>query len=179
MSEIEFVPPILTITDEDALRGLRHAVSVKGPDHVYTPPVAGHTACVYVWELDGQLSPQCIVGFALHHLGVPLELMHATGCNDINIGGLAGRLLKHGYVFQESSIDILRAAQVVQDWAMRVLDFCTCDVCRQQDATWGAALAAAEELAAARANERAAQRAAGAQPTQPPAEEPPTESAGS
>lgn len=143
--------PVLTITDSDALKALRHVVAEKGPDHIYRPPVKGQTSCVYVWEVDGELKPQCIVGCALHYLGVPLEVMAQAGCNEINAWALASKIAPQ-YAIEPRAVDILRAAQLVQDSALKT--GCTCSICTDaanasdDNATWGVALLAAEKWAA-------------------------------
>jgi hypothetical protein len=148
----EVMTPVLTITDSDALKALRHVVAEKGPDHVYRAPVKGQTSCVYVWEVDGELKPQCIVGCALHYLGVPLEVMAQEGCNEINAWALASKISPQ-YVIENRAVDIFRAAQLVQDSALKT--GCTCSLCTEaakaandDKATWGVALLAAEKWAA-------------------------------
>jgi len=135
---------VLTITVDDALRALRAVVAEKGPDYVYKPPAGGPTGtCVYAWRVDGQLQPQCIVGYALHHLGVPLPLIAGAGCDAIKVVALAGRLAQVGYIITTDAAFVLRSAQIVQDQVLRF------DAPPPNcDATWGAALRAAEKAAA-------------------------------
>lgn len=142
----------MTITPDDALRALRAVVAEKGADYVYKSPAEGPTGtCVYVWDVAGQLQPQCIVGCALHHLGVPLELMAQGETNSINVHALAANLAQKGYVIEPDAQLIFRSAQIVQDSALlrKSAEFCGCESCQEKgDATWGAALARAEEWAA-------------------------------
>lgn len=144
----------VTFDETDALCGLRAAVAEKGADYKYEPPAGGpQYACVYVWETDGTLAPRCIVGYALHHMGVPLELLRTPMSNgtaecgsdgpDEDVRYLAQRLQPHGYVLTEGAVRVLQAAQNVQD---EVFTFLVYDNTR--DVTWGAALKAAEEAAA-------------------------------
>jgi hypothetical protein len=149
---------ILEITGADALKALRHVVAEKGPDHYYTPPVEGHSSCVYVWpnSKTDELEPHCIVGYALHHLNVPLELIATSGFNMVNIQGLAANLRHEGYVILGDAIVIFRAAQSIQDAAMRdpAMTGCGCDSCKEYtnrpaatEANWGKALEMAERTA--------------------------------
>jgi hypothetical protein len=158
----------MTITVEDALRALRHVVAEKGPDHVYKPPADDHTSCVYAWTINGELCPVCIVGCALHYLGVPLGLMYDP-CNNVAIAALAHKLTTDGYSFDQDAVEVLRAAQMVQDSAMRGPSYCDCEVCTEAeskvDPSWGAALAAAEARAVTtRAAQAQSQSAASEQP---------------
>lgn len=141
---------LLTVTGDDAINALRHVVAEKGPAHVYTPPVPKQTSCVYVWEIDGELKPQCIVGCALHYLGVPLEAMSGDVLNYTSACGLARKLRYDGrYVIHQRAVEIFRAAQIVQDAALPLVNECECDMCTAAprppvDVTWGKALADAE-----------------------------------
>lgn len=65
------------ITAEKLIDTLR-AVANEKPDHVYTAPahMDKNDSCYYVHtdpEDNQKLSPGCLVGAALHRLGVPLE----------------------------------------------------------------------------------------------------------
>lgn len=96
----------------DALRALNEAVKTKGYKYVYERAEGG--ACSNV---RGD-SPDCIVGYALVFLGVPVEWFEANNlvcstaadvCEAINHGD-ALRL-----VFQPDAIDLFVNVQVQQD----------------------------------------------------------------
>ena len=62
-----------TITDEDLARAIRE-VAAEDPNYVYQRP--GSRVCLYVhWDANGTLRPGCLIGTALHRLGVPLETL--------------------------------------------------------------------------------------------------------
>lgn len=134
----------IVIDKEDALNGLRAAVATKGADYVYeSPPLNdGLYMCLYVQEIDGELHPRCIIGYALHHLGVPLQVLAAADNNNENVRELAHRLRDHGYQLTDDAIEVLQAAQIEQDSAMGH------NFGSPEKANWGAALAAAEKVAA-------------------------------
>lgn len=119
----------VTIEGADAIRGLRHAVATRGASYVYQAPGPGADVCVYAWPDDtGTIAPSCIVGMALEHLGVPLDLIIAQG-NAETIPGVARGLSLYGYVFSHPAIAVLHVAQLAQD--------------KRRD--WGQALDAAEK----------------------------------
>lgn len=135
----------LEISGQQALDALRHVVNEVGPQHVYQTPAPELGSCVYAWPVNGDLKPQCIIGYALAHLGIPLQLIHDLG-NDMNIHGLAVKLSAHGYRLTPAALTIFRTAQYVQDAILvpgtqeptpEVAERCT----------WGKALAAAERVA--------------------------------
>jgi len=152
----------LVIDEDDALKGLRYAVKTKGPGYLYESPIEDASACVYVAEDgDGALYPACIGGVALYHLGVPLEMMYPDG-NDESIAGLAETLKPRGYVITRGAIAVIRAAQQVQDAALKDdMDEESRARLRARfpDASWGAALRAAHnklmEMRAARVSDPA------------------------
>lgn len=131
----------ITIEGLDALYALRAVVADKGADHVYERAADdGPFTCLYVQETDGELCPQCIVGHALHHLGVPLHLM-AGDVNDENVETLAPHLCLHGYQLTDGATEVLQAAQIVQDSVLGLHRN------SPEMANWGAALKAAEKAA--------------------------------
>lgn len=133
--------PRLVINVDDALRGLREARDEKGADYIYQKPDPSHTTCVYCWEIDGQVQPQCIVGYALAKLGVPPELMYELA-NEVSAYALAEKLRPRGYHITRTAVFVLRAAQCVQDAAVG-----TGERPPDNQINWGAAVAAAESEA--------------------------------
>lgn len=61
----------LVVTQEAAMDALRDAVAEKGAEYVYPENEKIGISCSYVW--DGR--PSCIVGNALHRLGVSLDIL--------------------------------------------------------------------------------------------------------
>lgn len=134
---------MITANASDALRGLRHAVDLKGRDYIYEAPDPDVPTCVYAWRDPDthQLVPSCVVGHALHHLGVPLNLMYECG-NEEQVHSLVDRLLlKLGVeVVTPAALECFREAQRVQDAALDGFDT---EGNRIEDCSWGAALDAA------------------------------------
>lgn len=67
------------ITDDLIIDTIKEVVAEK-PDHVYTTPdhMKDGAACYYAHtdpEAGDVLTPGCVVGAALHRLGVPLETL--------------------------------------------------------------------------------------------------------
>jgi hypothetical protein len=172
---------VLTITCDDALEALRAVVAEKGEDFSYQPPADGPKGtCVYVWKIDDELQPLCIVGCALARLGIPLGLMADAEFNSINVHALAGRLAQHGYIIEEEAQLLFRSAQIVQDAAMigKADADCGCESCQEKrDATWGAALRRAEAWASDNAARKAADATAPAPAAAGPAAAGPTDDA--
>lgn len=128
----------LTIDHAAAIRGLRAAVADKGPGYTY-PYV--HPA--YTISSDGvALQPGCLVGAALHHLGVPLEHMRAINHSDV--ASLAIFLVGCGIQITPLAVRVLTTAQVIQDRVSPIGVFRALSPC-----AWGDALVAAETEAAA------------------------------
>lgn len=96
-----------------ALAALNAVVAEAGADHVYvsTTSVESDAACLNVLEDEnGNLCPGCIVGAALHHLGVPLDEL--AECN----AAAAQHTLCHlGIAADQRTICLLRDAQIEQD----------------------------------------------------------------
>ena len=113
------------ITKEDALRALEEAVAEKGEDYIYqytdSDDWRSYT-CTYVRAGE----PDCMIGNALHRLGVPLDAFapHEEKAFDRIADDVAPGI-------EEEAVRALRAAQSVQD----------------QGRTWGEALRAAREVA--------------------------------
>jgi hypothetical protein len=97
------------ITTADALRALEEAVAEKGEDYAYTgfdeedPRFA---CCLYVY--GGQ--PSCIVGNALHRLGIPLDAFEPyEGKEIIDV------VARVNWPIEVDAVDVLAVAQGEQD----------------------------------------------------------------
>jgi hypothetical protein len=118
------------ITFQDAHRAVKEAVKAKGEDYVYMNPTSAEPdapgPCSYV---HGD-TPGCIVGHALHNLGVSIDLLRAMDCSDEPIIDTAYELelVPAGVTMTEKAIQFFTAAQMHQDMRAR----------------WGEALRAAE-----------------------------------
>lgn len=147
---------MITFTEQDALNGLRQAVSGRGASYVYP-----QGRCIYVTAMNGDLEPSCMVGYALASMGVPLRLIYESFCNTNAFPSLAMYLNhNHGYHFTPGAIKVLNAAQVVQD---KGTSLCWCPTCTAESArgsTWGEALAAAVAVAQRSATETSIDAAA-------------------
>lgn len=130
-----------TIGAGDALEALRAVVTDKGTDYIYRNPPGDPDLkrCVNAWEVDGVLKPLCIVGCALHHLGVPVELLAQRPSFGVYM--LADYLGRHGYTITPGACAVFRAAQAVQD-AVNIPHSP-----HHHDPTWGNALRHAEQEA--------------------------------
>lgn len=112
----------ITISVPQVIRALELAVDKAGKDFVYVKPDENF-GCVYV--LDG--APSCLVGNALHRLGVPIEQLKTH--NTVTANTLMEYLSGEGIIeTSERATEVLRAAQSIQD----------------QGYPWGAALLAAK-----------------------------------
>jgi hypothetical protein len=120
------------VTDEQFIDALK-AVVAENPEHVYTAPEhmmtenTSPSTCFYVHtdpENPDELSPGCVVGAALHRLGVPLE-----------------QIRKREFTNARVALDYLlpRLSGVTKDYAR--------DVQAQQDQkkTWAESLAWADK----------------------------------
>jgi hypothetical protein len=140
---------VITFTEQDALNGLRQAVSGRGASYIYP-----QGRCIYVTAMNGDLEPSCMVGYALGCMGVPLSLIYHSFCNTNAFPSLAIYLSRyHDYHFTPGAIKVLNAAQAVQD---KGTSLCWCPTCTEQAArqnTWGEALAAAVAVAQRSATE--------------------------
>lgn len=67
------------ITDETLIKAIREVASANA-ERVYTKP-DDSVYCLYVHTDAGDLTPGCLIGHALHRLGVPLERMHGVTGN--------------------------------------------------------------------------------------------------
>ena len=68
-----------TVTDEQALEALEKAANDFGHKHIYKTSRARREdspSCVYFDTDDGK--PSCLIGRALHHLGVPDDVHEAA-----------------------------------------------------------------------------------------------------
>lgn len=123
----------LMITPQMALDALRHVVQEKGEDYVDPLSGPGGPGCRYIKPGTQEREPGCIIGCALVHLGVDtgiLAVMDASHDPLITTGG-HGVLLGHGIEMHPHARSMLGRVQAEQD----------------QGATWGRALAEAENLA--------------------------------
>jgi hypothetical protein len=119
---------MIVLDEGDVVSGLRRAVSGKGAPYTYP---SGHV-CVYATKTSDGFDPQCLVGYALATLGVPLRLMFELG-NQANAIFLASALSEHGFDLTPRAVQLLTVAQRIQD----------------KGRSWGAALAAVERYTAA------------------------------
>lgn len=113
---------------------LDQAILERGADYVYVPPGfenrkayegSGFSRCMYVHEdADGEDCPGCIIGYVLHHAGVPLNEL---ACYE---GKGAATLLR------SLRID---ARYIVSDLLVKV------QTRQDKGYTWGDAVAAARE----------------------------------
>ena len=81
---------MITIDSHAAFDAMADVVFDYGPDYVY--PLASQARCVYT--VDGE--PSCLVGHALHRLGVSiadLETMDAAGFGAIMVVDVPGATL--------------------------------------------------------------------------------------
>jgi hypothetical protein len=132
---------VITFTEQDALNGLRQAVSGRGASYIYP-----QGTCVYVTDVNGDLEPSCMVGYALVSMGVPMRLIYESFCNRNSFPSLATFLAhSHGYDFTPGAIKVFTAAQAVQDKGACICECCTCAA--KKRGTWGEALAAAQRYA--------------------------------
>ena len=104
------------ITFDMALEALNAAVDEKGSDYVYK---GGGTFCAY--QEFGE--PSCIVGNALHCLGVPIRtLAEMDQCSFagsvISSRKVLDILEDSGFVLDDDAVMLLTAAQVLQDDAV-------------------------------------------------------------
>lgn len=98
------------ITYEDALRALNEAVKDRGYDYVYPREKRG--ACYNVFE--GK--PDCIVGWVLIHLGVPIEWFEPDTRDNDDVADTCKNLLAQSmFEFTEDAKRLLADAQHDQD----------------------------------------------------------------
>jgi hypothetical protein len=102
------------ITEENMLDTLRGIIEERGENYVYEGSDESDS-CLYVHQVNGDLVPGCLVGTALHRLGVPLQTM--TWHEGASAHGLLRRLTKIGVI--EGGADhiafALNEAQAYQD----------------------------------------------------------------
>lgn len=102
------------ITDEQLIETVK-AVAAEAPFTVYTAPEHMSTtgACFYA-HTDAvnrdELSPGCLIGVALHRLGVPLETLAEH--EDINARIMLGKLYPK---LDNDTVDFANFAQAEQD----------------------------------------------------------------
>lgn len=134
---------IKVVTKADVIREMRLVVEQFGADYLYEAPcrneITGGETCVYATtDADGKVKPSCIVGQVLHRLG-----LDDADLEDLD-GGVWSVLAHleevHDWQFDFAAKEALAAAQTIQDKAVSEPG--------HGDWTWGAALAAAEEITA-------------------------------
>lgn len=98
---------------EEALRGLNEAVKTKGYDYIY--PRRERLYCYNVWQ--GQ--PDCIVGWVMVWLGVPVEWFEEEHRDTDDVGDTCKALHLEGrFEFTEEARDLLGKVQISQDNGM-------------------------------------------------------------
>ncbi|GAA2294375.1 hypothetical protein GCM10010149_47940 [Nonomuraea roseoviolacea subsp. roseoviolacea] len=102
-----------TITDAQLIDAIK-TVAAENPDRVYTSPEHMSTTgtCFYVHrdEATDELSPGCLVGAALHRLGVPLETLQRN--EDTNAFNLLSKLFP---MLTTQTCSFANSAQMDQD----------------------------------------------------------------
>lgn len=101
------------ITFDMALEALNAVVDEKGDDYVYEGGRMSRTYAAYD-------EPSCIVGNALHRLGVPIptlvEMDHCTiGGEAISSRKVLEVLEGSGFILDNDAVMLLATAQVLQD----------------------------------------------------------------
>lgn len=115
---------MIKLTVENVTAALHAAVAEKGEGFVYRRP-EDSDACLYVHRNDGvNLTTGCLVGNALHRLGVPLEALEE--CNIGTACELLDMLIEDGAIehVPHKAAVLLSEAQQEQD----------------RDVPWGAAV---------------------------------------
>lgn len=108
----------IVVTRENAIRAMTEVVKEAGVDHVYKQHIGA--GCSYVYE--GQ--PDCLVGRALHKLGVSIETLEAM---DEDFGAFYSVVSTH----LPEELDITAEAWRVLSLAQE---------CQDRGHTWGVAL---------------------------------------
>lgn len=101
------------ITFDMALEALNAAVDEKGSDYVYE---GGRTSRTYVAYDE----PSCIVGNALHRLGVSISTLTEMDRRTIDGAAISSRkvlevLEGSGFILDNGAVMLLATAQVLQD----------------------------------------------------------------
>lgn len=112
------------INAHDAMDAMFLATEERGKAYVYEPMEPG-LGCRN-WHIDTD-EPGCIVGLAVHRLGVSAEIMRT--CDTGGVETLREALLKHDVTMTDAAVKVFKIAQVVQD----------------NRGPWGAAVAAASQ----------------------------------
>lgn len=123
--------PTLIINKDKAVESLEAAAKKRGASFVAE-------VCRYARRIDindpNKLDCYCLVGTALHHFGVPLEVLqemdtydteyerradieeiHCVGDTSINAPHAIRVLAKHGFSMSQEAMEIFTRAQVMQD----------------------------------------------------------------
>lgn len=111
----------MIITLDMALEAIEYAVGVRGADYVDPATVQGATG----WTNGGTCqyvrggAPSCIIGTALAHLGVPLEVLEVIdNSDDPTVGGgedFLQILHEADVTFAQHVRPVLAVAQIIQD----------------------------------------------------------------
>lgn len=107
------MPTPTHLTYDTVLNALEKAVADRGAGYVYLPRVHGTgTSCLY-WHKDEE-APGCLVGTALHHLGLSGEVLDDFGPVNFN------SLLKYPHFQNHLTVDpdaarLLATVQIYQD----------------------------------------------------------------
>lgn len=121
---------MIVITNETAMQALRDVVAEVGPDYTYPDSERDdlYHACRYV--ADGKAS--CIVGRALHKMGVPLEVLAEHELSSAEM--VIRELIDDGVIESNES-----------EWATQ---YAFAQIAQDQRKTWGKALQEAEGFSA-------------------------------
>jgi len=121
---------MINVSSQQVIDTVRALVAER-PDYVYTGDgegyVPGESSCYYVHEQsDGTKVPGCLVGHALHALGVPLDVLEEYE------GTSAHAAAEQTLSISDSATRTLSFLSVAQEW-------------QDRGAPWGNALAVAEQ----------------------------------
>lgn len=109
-------PKRIVIDGKRAVQLLEKAVASRGADYIYKPiNDSGFGGCVYVTEDEkGNLTPSCLIGFALAEAGVSLAALEVHNTSVVNT---ITRYLADSYDVEitDEAINIFRTAQALQD----------------------------------------------------------------
>lgn len=98
------------VTYEETLRALNEAVRERGYNYVY--PRNNRGVCYNVF----QGKPDCIVGWVMIRLGVPIEWFKEDTRENDNVGDVCRALFfQKMFEFEEAALDLLTDVQISQD----------------------------------------------------------------
>lgn len=108
---------VVTFTWEQVVDATSKIVDKAGPEFVYTQGVTG--TCQYVRQEDKDTEPHadCLVGQALHALGVPLKVLREMDKKDDSRISHRGNheLEEQGYKLDTQALKFLSDVQYMQD----------------------------------------------------------------